>query len=271
MLDYDWSTSNPVVLTKPGTFDAALQNVEAVYSGLFRQELSPGQAWEYHWVTIRGKLRNEWAMLCGYADHLVVSEAVRKATDKLRFFRAYRTRTYIVQLDLSSKEHGEMLYKREVDRLHMSNPHQVNIWNTLFEFNGGRPTNSNHLPAEDWIDLAATENIEITQRPFDQIFGNYCFKIPEYQRGYAWEEQQWEDLWGELEQLFDEDIPRLNLEDTFFGSVFFAKAGTDDDSGREVLETIDGQQRLTTLSVILKIISEELSSITQSDIKAGEL
>ena len=34
-----------------------------------------------------------------------------------------------------------------------------------------------------------------------EIFSNRIFKIPDYQRGYAWREQHWDDLWQDLELL----------------------------------------------------------------------
>lgn len=36
------------------------------------------------------------------------------------------------------------------------------------------------------------------------IFSDRLFRIPDYQRGYAWEEQQWRDLLEDLELLPDE-------------------------------------------------------------------
>lgn len=83
LVDYNWSTANPVVTSKPADFDRAQRFVEAVINGLIARGLSPGQAWGYYGVIIRGHSRNQWAQRCGYADHSAVSEAVRKAEKKL--------------------------------------------------------------------------------------------------------------------------------------------------------------------------------------------
>lgn len=83
LVDYNWSTANPVVVSKPADFDQAQRFVEAVINGLIARGLSPGQAWSYYGVIIRGNSRNQWAQRCGYADHSAVSEAVRKAKDKI--------------------------------------------------------------------------------------------------------------------------------------------------------------------------------------------
>lgn len=83
LADYNWSTSNPVVVAKPADFDCAQRFVEAVVNNLMARGLSPGQAWAHYGVVIRGSSRNSWAERCGYSDHSAVSEAVRKAKDKL--------------------------------------------------------------------------------------------------------------------------------------------------------------------------------------------
>lgn len=83
LVDYNWSTANPVVTRKPADFGQAQRFVEAVINGLIARGLSPGQAWAYYGVIIRGNSRNQWAQRCGYADHSAVSEAVRKAKDKI--------------------------------------------------------------------------------------------------------------------------------------------------------------------------------------------
>lgn len=56
---------------------------ESLINDLLQKALSPGQAWAYYGVKVRGYSRNEWAKRCGYSDHSAVSEALRKAEAKL--------------------------------------------------------------------------------------------------------------------------------------------------------------------------------------------
>lgn len=81
--DYSWSTADPFVVRKPEGARDGQRYVESVVNSLMREGLSPGQAWAYYGVQIRGNSRNSWAKRCGYSDHSAVSEAVRKADDKL--------------------------------------------------------------------------------------------------------------------------------------------------------------------------------------------
>lgn len=81
--DFDFTGADPFVVAKSEPMEAGQMLVEAIVNSLIRRGLSPGQAWGYYGVEIRGNSRNQWASRCGYSDHSVVSEAVRKAKDKL--------------------------------------------------------------------------------------------------------------------------------------------------------------------------------------------
>ena len=37
--------------------------------------------------------------------------------------------------------------------------------------------------------------------PFSMVFDRRLLHIPDYQRGYAWDERQWDDLINDLEYL----------------------------------------------------------------------
>jgi len=84
LTDYNWSNSNPVVIGKPSDFSAAQFFVESLINYLISEGLTPGQAWGYYAVEIRGVSRNRWAKRCGYSDHSTVSQAVRKAKEKIQ-------------------------------------------------------------------------------------------------------------------------------------------------------------------------------------------
>jgi uncharacterized protein with ParB-like and HNH nuclease domain len=77
---------------------------------------------------------------------------------------------------------------------------------------------------------------------------NYRYIVPEYQRQYAWGEEQWEEFWKDLRSIEDD-------QSHFIGSVVFVERDTDFDEINE-FEIVDGQQRLTTVSILLCAIRE---------------
>ena len=85
-----------------------------------------------------------------------------------------------------------------------------------------------------------------------KTFESKVFKIPDYQRGYAWEEQHLLDLWEDIEFLASGKkhyTGNLVLQRLSGVSVQAA-----DGSRHEVFDVVDGQQRLTTLVILLECL-----------------
>ena len=75
------------------------------------------------------------------------------------------------------------------------------------------------------------------------------FLIPDYQRPYAWDEDLCQTLWDDIFSFAipDNDAYKFNTNDEYFlGSIVTFK----NENGK--LEVIDGQQRLTTLMLLLR-------------------
>jgi len=81
--DYDWGYEYPLVVRKPAGLEDGQQYVESIINGLQSRGLSPGQAWAYYGVEIRGNSRNSWGIRKGDHDHKNVSDALEKARRKL--------------------------------------------------------------------------------------------------------------------------------------------------------------------------------------------
>lgn len=77
--------------------------------------------------------------------------------------------------------------------------------------------------------------------------GKHHFLIPSFQRGFRWEEKQVIDLLEDIKQFVADDNPK---SDSYFLQPIVVKACKD--SGEDRYEVLDGQQRLTTLLLILK-------------------
>ena len=72
------------------------------------------------------------------------------------------------------------------------------------------------------------------------ILASRLFEVPDYQRGYSWEQPQWEDLIHDIEHVCDKDYMH------YTGTIVLTK---NDNSDR--YDIVDGQQRLTTLVILL--------------------
>src|SRR6056297_1900144 len=98
------------------------------------------------------------------------------------------------------------------------------------------------------LDIQATEDTIKTVLSRSE----YRFKVPEYQRQYAWQEAQWEDMWNDLMDVMESG------DSHFLGSIVVVKEDKRFDQ-LDILEVVDGQQRLVTISLILCLIRERFT------------
>lgn len=100
----------------------------------------------------------------------------------------------------------------------------------------------------------------------DSLFKEKIFRIPDYQRGYAWQKPQYKDFW--------EDLVNLQKDRSHYTGVITLKeilpADIKDDSKEywlvedhsyKVFHIVDGQQRLTTCIIFLQSLIEFVRSL----------
>lgn len=100
----------------------------------------------------------------------------------------------------------------------------------------------------------------------DSLFKEKIFRIPDYQRGYAWQKPQYKDFW--------EDLVNLQNDRSHYTGVITLKevlpANIKDDSKEywlvedhsyKVFHIVDGQQRLTTCIIFLQSLIEFVRSL----------
>ena len=85
-----------------------------------------------------------------------------------------------------------------------------------------------------------------------ELFSNKIFRIPDYQRGYAWIDKQLDELWDDIDEIKEIDG---ELKKHYMGTIYLEKTEpllTEKwISGHTFYNIVDGQQRLTTLCILL--------------------
>ena len=99
--------------------------------------------------------------------------------------------------------------------------------------------------------------MEDTFRPENQnisaIFNcDQIYRIPNYQRQYSWTNEQLEVLWDDLY----EEYKNQNNKCYFLGSIVVVKTG-------DYLDIIDGQQRITTLMIMMDVLRKTFPEINK--------
>ncbi|QSW98160.1 DUF262 domain-containing protein [Haloterrigena alkaliphila] len=73
------------------------------------------------------------------------------------------------------------------------------------------------------------------------------FEVPEYQRGYEWEQKHFEDLWSDLKRVGD----RVNMH--YLGNIIIL---LEEDEDTKRFSIVDGQQRMVTISTLMMAIRD---------------
>lgn len=103
-----------------------------------------------------------------------------------------------------------------------------------------------------------------SEQPIKKIFSDdFVFTIPSYQRPYAWTTDEAEELLDDLLTfLRDETEPLEKIDPYFLGSIVLIKDAT------PPADVVDGQQRLTTLTILLSVLRKLLPADNAQDITA---
>lgn len=94
-------------------------------------------------------------------------------------------------------------------------------------------------------------NINVNKYPVSQMFdpdSRVVFEVPKYQREYVWGTREWAALYDDLFE---------NTEGYFLGSIICINIT--DNTLSPKFEVVDGQQRLTTVSLFLAALYDVLN------------
>lgn len=87
-----------------------------------------------------------------------------------------------------------------------------------------------------------------------KLLGNGCFyQVSRFQRDYSWDLEQWEDLWADIKLVL------LDPEETSHYMGYLVLQSADD----KVFTIIDGQQRLTSLSLLILACLKHLKNLAE--------
>lgn len=102
----------------------------------------------------------------------------------------------------------------------------------------------------------ATTNFKTENNTFRKLIGNgLIYKIPRFQRDYSWEMEQWEDLWADILSTLKDS------EESAHYMGYLVLQSKDDKS----FDIIDGQQRLTTATLIVLAILKNIQRLIDSE------
>ena len=93
-------------------------------------------------------------------------------------------------------------------------------------------------------------SIQATELPLNKVFcSDFVLQVPSYQRPYAWTTDQAHELLEDVQQAMSEE--EQDKSQYFLGSIVLAETGCETE-----YEIVDGQQRLTTLTILFSVLRD---------------
>lgn len=100
-------------------------------------------------------------------------------------------------------------------------------------------------------------NLDTSNRTYRQLMGNgLIYTVPRFQRDYSWTSTEWDDLWQDIEALFEED----GEQEHYMGYLVLQSRDSKN------FDVIDGQQRLTTLSILVLTVLGNLQNLINNHV-----
>ena len=103
--------------------------------------------------------------------------------------------------------------------------------------------------------------ISVQSFKVSKLFAEWEYVIPAFQRPYSWiDKEQCQQLWEDLTEFYDSN---QNTKTTWFlGSIVLCKTSSTDDASMSdaVRYVVDGQQRLTTLFILLAVLKNRFNT-----------
>lgn len=85
------------------------------------------------------------------------------------------------------------------------------------------------------------------------VFSNSEFQIPAFQRDYCWSKEEWDELWQDICEIIESE----DDDEHFMGFVVLGN------QNNNVYDIVDGQQRLTTLSLVFLAMVDHISKLEE--------
>ncbi len=102
---------------------------------------------------------------------------------------------------------------------------------------------------------------------FGVLLHDRLFRIPQYQRAYSWQTKQRSDLFDDIENTWNNGADRTHFMATIVGLRREKRRILTDE--HQMIEIVDGQQRITTLILLLKAIAVALDRSRPDESRTG--
>lgn len=134
----------------------------------------------------------------------------------------------------------------------------MDLYNTFIDYEQSENLGVRSIADHVAMKQIAESNFDMEKKPLIDVLSDRTFDVPEYQRLFSWKTRHHRQLWADIQEFINADLRagEENISDVFFSSVYFAV-----NAQEATFEIIDGQQRLTSIHILLRTILERLQDL----------
>lgn len=108
--------------------------------------------------------------------------------------------------------------------------------------------------------MSSAINFNTANQTFRQLMGNgLSYHVPRFQRDYSWTQDEWDDLWQDLQSMLQGGEPAHYMG--------YLVLQTEDS---KTFDVIDGQQRMTTLSLMVLAVLKALQDLVDAGVEPDD-
>jgi uncharacterized protein with ParB-like and HNH nuclease domain len=103
--------------------------------------------------------------------------------------------------------------------------------------------------------------LSVSRKNLSKLFSEMQEKkyiIPDFQRPYQWDEEKCETLWNDITSFFSE---KNDNDEYFLGTIVTCK----NEEVKNQIDIIDGQQRVTTILLLLRAFYKKLENMPEDE------
>ncbi|NUQ24845.1 MAG: DUF262 domain-containing protein [Saprospiraceae bacterium] len=101
-------------------------------------------------------------------------------------------------------------------------------------------------------------NFNTANQTYRQLMGNgLLYSVPRFQRDYSWTDEEWDDLWADMQQVVEPGGESAH----YMGYLVLQSRDNKN------FDIIDGQQRMTTLSILVLSVLAALNKLIENGIE----
>ena len=119
-------------------------------------------------------------------------------------------------------------------------------------------------PNDKSVKLLLNSGSQFSIPRFQYLVFNTSFSIPRFQRDYSWDKKNYQEFIDDMINCLIIENNELKTQSYFLGTMLFIGDFIDKNKVDKYIHVVDGQQRLTTITILFSALSDRFRKINEN-------